>query len=70
MNFELNKDKDKITINMDDLGNHYHSIFNRPLNFSKEIKNRVNDEIVDLDHGKFDAIEINMIEFKYTMKLT
>ena len=31
---------------------------------------RVNDEILDLVHGNFDAIEINMIEFKYKMKLT
>ena len=45
VNFELNKDKDKITINMDELVNHYHNIFNRPLNVSEEIKNRVNDEI-------------------------
>jgi hypothetical protein len=72
--FEKNQlfkiEKDKITFNMDELVNHYHSIFNRPLNCSEVIKNRVNDEILDLVHVNFDAIKNKTIEFKYKMKLT
>ena len=32
VNKELNKDKDKITLNIDEFVNHYYNIFNRPLN--------------------------------------
>jgi hypothetical protein len=41
VNKELNKDKDKITLNIDDLVNHYNNIFNRPLNVSDEFNDYV-----------------------------
>jgi endonuclease/exonuclease/phosphatase family metal-dependent hydrolase len=68
VNHRLNKDKDKITLDVNELVNHYYSIFNRPLNVSEEIQNRVYNDIQDIIHDNFIPIEINITEFKYTIK--
>ncbi len=53
VNHRLNKDKDKITLDVNELVNHYHSIFNRPLNVSEEIQNRVYNDIQDIINDNF-----------------
>jgi hypothetical protein len=70
VNHRLNKDKDKITLDVNELVNHYYSIFNRPLNVSEEIQNRVFNDIQDIIHDNFIPIETNITEFKYTIKQT
>jgi hypothetical protein len=70
VNKELNKDKDNITLNIDDLANHYSNIFNRPLNVSDEINDFVNSEIQDVNIDNYIPIEISKFESKSAIKQT
>ena len=70
VNKELNKDKDNITLNIDDLVNHYSNIFNRPLNVSDEINDFVNSEIQDVNIDNYIPIEISKFELKSAIKQT
>jgi hypothetical protein len=64
VNKQLNNDKENITLDINDLVNHYSNIFNMPLNVTDERNSYVNQEINDLDINNFEPIEINKYDIK------
>ena len=70
VNKQLNNDKEKITLDINDLVNHYSNIFNRPLNVTDERNQYVNEEISDLDINNFEPIEINKYDVKLAINRT
>ena len=69
INLIMNKEKEKIDIELDTLVNHYYAIFNTPLSVSQQVINEVQDGINDINHVNFKSIEINLTELNEAIKL-